>query len=194
MNNQDHYSFDEGNARFAVLDSELPGCPSSEWLDASTRTRATNGASPTSTIHSIRPASTRLRAVSHPRRSRRSAQKSRQHRLQRARTSLRTDRTATGHPLFRVRRGGRNLYSVHRSPFDEVAGCPNIISWWRRSPAIDCSSKRSPPRKSCSIAAAVAAPAAFEARQGRGDVARRVPEHASTNDDQAAGLIAPAVG
>jgi predicted phosphodiesterase len=124
MNDQDHYSFDEGNARFAVLNSNHPRDPAqAKWLDgvytdAGDKWRIayfhhplySSGQHATESREVIRPALEAVLARNH------------------------VDVVFSGHehlyeriaPQQGIRYfvsggGGRNLYSVHRSSFDQVA-------------------------------------------------------------------------
>jgi hypothetical protein len=124
MNDQDHYSFDEGNARFAVLNSNHPGdAEQAKWLDgvytdAGDKWRIayfhhplySSGQHATESRDVIRPALEAVLLRNH------------------------VDVVFSGHehlyeriaPQQGIRYfvsggGGRNLYSTHRSQFDEVA-------------------------------------------------------------------------
>ena len=65
MNDVDRYSFDQGNARFAVLNSNHPGRSAAAQVARSglRRRRAPSGGSPSSTTRSTRPASTPPKAA-----------------------------------------------------------------------------------------------------------------------------------
>jgi hypothetical protein len=124
MNDQDHYSFDEGNARFAVLNSNHPADPAqAKWLDG---------------VYTGAGDKWRIAYFHHPLYS--SGQHAAESRdvirpaLEPVLTKNHVDVVFSGHehlyeriaPQQGIRYfvsggGGRNLYSVHGSPFDEVA-------------------------------------------------------------------------
>ncbi len=124
MNDQDHYSFDEGNARFAVLNSNHPAdAAQAKWLDgvytdAGDKWRIAYFHHP---LYSSGQHATESREVIRPA-------------LESALVRNHVDVVFSGHehlyeriaPQQGIRYfvsggGGRSLYSVHRSPFDQVA-------------------------------------------------------------------------
>jgi predicted phosphodiesterase len=124
MNDQDHYSFDEGNARFAVLNSNHPADPNQlKWLDG---------------VYTDAGDKWRIAYFHHPLYS--SGQHAAESRdvirpaLESALVKNHVDVVFSGHehlyeriaPQQGIRYfvsggGGRSLYSVHRSDFDQVA-------------------------------------------------------------------------
>ena len=146
MNDVDRYSFDEGNARFAVLNSNHPADPLQlKWLDqvyadAGTKWRIAFFHHPLY--------SSGQHAAEEPRRDPAGARTGARaqpggRRLQRPRAPLRADQAAARHPHFVSGGGGRYLYEVQTERRSTRSVCRNTTSWSRRSPATGCSSKRS---------------------------------------------------
>ena len=146
MNDVDRYSFDQGNARFVVLNSNHPADPLQlKWLDqvyadAGTKWRIAFFHHP---LYSSGQHAAEGRDVIRPALEPALDPQPRRRRVHRPRASLRADQAAARGQALRLRRRRAVSLQLQAERHSTRSDCPSTISWSRRLPATGCSSKRS---------------------------------------------------